>query len=136
MNSKNYYYTPADPEETYQRYERNYDGSIRFRGQPESLKSYAGVGPKNYHRSDERIYEEICEILTLDPDIDASGIEVEVKDGEVTLQGLVETKTLRGYAEDAVEHVHGVKAVHNLIRVPEHNRDQRRKLSYLPHKGR
>lgn len=130
MNGKNYYYTPNDSRETYQRYVRNDDGSIRFRGQPESLRSYAGSGPKNYHRSDERIYEEICEILTLDPDIDASGIEVEVKDGEVTLRGTVETKTLRGYAEDAIEHVFGVKGVHNLIEVPARSRDQRRKLAH------
>lgn len=130
MNGKNYFYTPNDPNETYQRYERNYDGSIRFRGQPESLQNYAGVGPKNYHRSDERIYEEICEILTLDPDIDASEIEVEVKDGVVTLRGLVETKTLRGYAEDAIEHVFGVNEVHNLIEVPEHSRDQRRRMAH------
>lgn len=122
MNGKNYYYTPNDPNETYHRYERTYDGSIRFRGQPEGLVNYAGVGPKNYHRSDERIYEEICEILTLDPDIDASEIGVEVKDGEVTLRGSVETKTLRGYAEDAVERVFGVKGVHNFIEVPARTR--------------
>lgn len=130
MNGNNYYYTPNDPRETYQRYERNYDGSIRFRGQPESLKSYSGVGPKSYHRTDERIYEEICEILTLDPDIDASEIQVEVQDGDVTLKGTVETKTLRAYAEDSISRVFGVNDINNQIEVPEHSRDQRRRASH------
>ncbi|MGZ3769939.1 MAG: BON domain-containing protein [Bdellovibrio sp.] len=114
-----FYYTPNDTRETYQRYERNYDGSLRFRKEPEPLKSYAGVGPKNYHRSDERIYEEICEILTLDPDIDASEIHVEVKDGLVTLSGTVETKTLKTYAKQAISNVFGVKEIRNEIKLPE-----------------
>ncbi|MGZ3775399.1 MAG: BON domain-containing protein [Pseudobdellovibrionaceae bacterium] len=122
MNGKNYFYTPNDPNETYQRYERGYDGSLHFRGQPESLRNYAGIGPKNYRRSDELIYEEICEVLTLDPDIDASEIDVKVHKGIATLSGEVETKTLRAYAEESIGHVFGIKEIRNIIKVPEHSR--------------
>lgn len=117
--AKDYYYSPIDPDETYQRYERNYDGSLHFRGDRGGLRNYSGIGPKNYKRSDERIYEEICEVLTLDPDVDATEIEVNVRDGEVTLSGAVETKSLARWAENAIEHVFGVKDINNRIKVPD-----------------
>lgn len=119
MADQNYFYTPNDPNETYQRYERKYDGSLQFKESFVSAKNYGGVGPKNYKRPDERIYEEICEVLTLDPDIDATEVEVDVKDGVVTLKGFVETKTLKRYAESAIEHIYGVKDIHNEITLPE-----------------
>src|SRR5687768_12261341 len=33
---------------------------------------YYGVAPKGYKRSDERIHEEVCEVLSMDSEIDAS----------------------------------------------------------------
>lgn len=41
--------------------------------------SMAGKGPKGYKRSDERIREDVCDCLTDDRHVDASGIEVKVK---------------------------------------------------------
>lgn len=117
MKPQDFYYMPNDPRETYKRYERNIDGSLRFHGSPEPLPNYRGKGPKNYRRSDEAIYEEVCEFLTLDPDIDASGVDVEVTHGQVTLSGEVETKYLKRYAEELVAQVPGVKDVANRIRV-------------------
>lgn len=79
--------------------------------------SFAGRGPKGYTRTDERIREDVCDRLSLDDDIDASEVEVQVKDGEVTLEGTVATRSMKHQAEDLVEDLPGVKDVHNRLRV-------------------
>lgn len=78
---------------------------------------YRGVGPKGYVRSDERIRELVCEELMDDPWVDASGIEVVVKDGEVTLSGTVNDRDAKRWAEEAAGHVGGTKHVQNNLRV-------------------
>jgi hypothetical protein len=78
---------------------------------------YAGLGPKGYRRSDERLKEEICERLTADSDVDASEIEVSVQSGEVTLEGSVHTRQMKRAAEDCAEAVSGAQQVHNRLRV-------------------
>ena len=83
--------------------------------------SYSGKGPKNWTRSDERIREEVCECLTYHPHIDASEIDVTVKDGEVTLTGSVGDRGSKRLAEDIVEDVRGVRDVHNQLRVLRQN---------------
>lgn len=80
---------------------------------------YTGRGPKGYQRSDERIREDICDRLTEHPAIDASEIEVEVKNGEVTLTGAVDSRAVKHLAEVMVETVAGVKDVHNQLRVSQ-----------------
>ena len=77
---------------------------------------YAGRGPKNYRRSDERILEDICERLMEHPSIDASDIEVSVNDGDVTLTGTVENRAVKHLSEAMAETVNGVKEVHNQLR--------------------
>jgi osmotically-inducible protein OsmY len=78
---------------------------------------HRGKGPANYHRSDERIREVLCEVLTDDDRIDATHIEVSVKNGEVTLSGTVDDRQMKRLAEDRAEGVSGVKDVQNLIRI-------------------
>lgn len=78
---------------------------------------YAGRGPKGYRRSDGRIHEDVCERLTDHPAIDATDIDVTVKDGDVTLSGRVESRAVKHLAETMVETVSGVKEVHNQLRV-------------------
>lgn len=78
---------------------------------------HRGAGPKGYQRSDERIKEEVCERLTWHGQIDASNIEIDVKDGEVTLRGQVEHKYEKRMAEDIIESIHGVKDIQNEIHV-------------------
>ena len=78
---------------------------------------YAGKGPKGYVRSDERIREDICDCLTIDSYIDASDIEVEVKGGEVHLEGMVRDRASRRRAEDLAENCSGVRHVQNNLRV-------------------
>ncbi len=77
---------------------------------------HAGRGPKNWKRSDDRIREDVNERLTDHPHIDASEIDVQVKDGEVTLTGNVEDRRTKRMVEDVVEGISGVKEVHNNLK--------------------
>ncbi|WP_414472436.1 BON domain-containing protein [Microvirga sp. M2] len=77
---------------------------------------HRGRGPKGYRRSDERIHEDVCERLMEDRFIDASNVEVTVKDGEVTLSGTVASRGLKYRAEDLAELASGVRHVQNNLR--------------------
>lgn len=79
-------------------------------------RNFRGRGPKGYRRSDERIREDVNDRLTEHAHLDASDIEVSVKDGEVTLTGKVFDRTDKRLAEDVVEEVAGVKNVQNNLR--------------------
>lgn len=83
----------------------------------DSIENYFGKGPKGYRRSDERIHEDICEILYHHPQIDASEIEVEVKNGVVSLGGSVESRRLKRLTEEVIENCPGIVDIHNQIRV-------------------
>jgi hypothetical protein len=78
---------------------------------------HVGRGPKGYQRADGRIEEDVNEMLTRDPDVDASDIEVKVQGGEVTLMGEVGSREEKRRAEDLAEQVSGVRDVHNQIKV-------------------
>jgi osmotically-inducible protein OsmY len=78
---------------------------------------YAGRGPKGYKRPDDRIHEDVCEVLTRHPGIDASEVDVRVNNGEVTLTGSVEDRQQKRLAEDAIENLPGVRDVNNQVRV-------------------
>ncbi|GHD05032.1 SWFGD domain-containing protein [Tianweitania populi] len=78
---------------------------------------HRGRGPKNYTRSDDRIREDVNDRLSDDQHLDASDIDVTVKDGEVTLGGTVQERFAKRHAEDLVERVSGVKHVQNNLRV-------------------
>ena len=74
---------------------------------------YRGRGPRGYVRSDERIREDVSDFLTDDPYLDASDIEVVVGNGEVTLNGTVDSRTAKRRAEDIAANVSGVRHVQN-----------------------
>lgn len=78
---------------------------------------HRGKGPKNYVRSLERIREDASDRLTEDPMVDASRIEIWIKDGELVLSGTVETRLEKRRAEYLVENVPGVNHVQNNLRV-------------------
>lgn len=80
-------------------------------------RDHRGRGPANYTRSDQRILEDVCDALTEDWDLDASGIQVTVQDGEVTLDGTVGSRFDKRRAEDCAEDVSGVGHVQNNLRV-------------------
>jgi len=83
----------------------------------ENRYGHAGRGPKGYVRTDERIREDVCDRLSWDDEVDATDITVRVENGEVTLEGSVETRHMKRLAEDIAEGVSGVTDVHNTVRV-------------------
>lgn len=92
------------------------EGYTMRRGETDvTRESHAGKGPRNFRRGDERIMEDVCEMLTRDADVDASDIEVSVKDGEVTLSGTVPDRRMKRRAEDVAERAAGVRDVHNRL---------------------
>lgn len=91
-----------------------------------SSGEFAGRGPKGYARSDDRIREEVSDQLTDDPSVDASEIEVEVKDGRVTLTGTCDDRQQKRRAEDIAERCSGVQDVMNHIRVEQSDRSSNR----------
>lgn len=78
---------------------------------------HVGRGPQGYQRSNERIEEDVNERLTQHGHLDASDVRVSVEDGEVTLEGTVESRRAKRLADDLTESVRGVRDVHNRLRI-------------------
>jgi osmotically-inducible protein OsmY len=74
-------------------------------------------GERRQQRPDESLAREIHEILTEDPELEASEIEVQVEGGAVTLIGIVDSSDAKLMAEELAESVTGVREVHNRLRV-------------------
>jgi osmotically-inducible protein OsmY len=91
---------------------REWDHSVA-----EAHGEHKGRGPRGYRRSDARMAEDINDRLTDDPHVDASDIEVSVKDGEATLSGTIYRREDKRRAEDIAEHVSGISHVQNNLRV-------------------
>lgn len=81
---------------------------------------HRGKGPKGYKKLDERIREDVCERLTFSQAIDASGFEVHVSEGLVSLEGVVESREQKRMAEELIEDLPGVKGVHNHLSIRAH----------------
>jgi BON domain len=93
------------------------NGSYGRASSGEYRGGYAGRGPKGYVRNDERIREDVCDRLNWNDEIDATEITVSVANGEVTLEGSVESRHMKRLAEDVAEVIPGVTDVHNRLRV-------------------
>lgn len=110
-------------------WDRTYDEVARWLGDEEAeyrrqmderrhaMRNNQGKGPKNYKRSDERIEDDVNNLLWANDMIDASDMEVKVENREVTLTGTVESRYEKRLAEDIAESVWGVIDVLNLVRV-------------------
>lgn len=107
----NYEYRPKKFEATPEEYPQ------RRSLHPDDRRSYSGVGPKNYKRTDTRIEEEVCNVLMKDRNIDASNIEVNVRDGVVTLSGTVDSRMDKIEAEMVIEGIAGVQDIQNDIKL-------------------
>jgi hypothetical protein len=77
--------------------------------------NHIGKGPRDYTRSDQRVHDDVCEILTRDKNVDASEVEVNVNSGVVTLTGKVEDRLMKKYTGKLVDNIPGVKDLHNLL---------------------
>jgi osmotically-inducible protein OsmY len=79
--------------------------------------SHTGPRPQFQRRSDDKIYEEIMELLTNNADLDATEVELHVESGEVTLTGTVDSRDAKWLTEDLVNSVTGVREVNNRLKV-------------------
>lgn len=98
-------------------YERSEQRGDYWHEDNDAAGRHRGVGPKGYKRSDARIHEDVCDCLTEDAWLDASGIEVGVRDGEVSLSGTIPSRQDKRRAEDLADRVSGVRDIRNNLRV-------------------
>lgn len=92
-------------------------GFYHYGGSKPESKNYEGLGPKGWKRTDQRIKEDVCLALERSFEVDASGLEVEVHDGCVSLKGEIKSVGMRRVAEDLVESVPGVVDVFSQLRI-------------------
>jgi hypothetical protein len=92
---------------------------------PSAHGRFRGVGPKGFRRSDDRIREEICERLTEAHEVDASDIDVHVRDGAVLLTGSVTSPRALRFAEQIADECGGVRVVENRLNVGRADREVR-----------
>ena len=95
------------------------DEDAERRRRMDERREHRGRGPKGYRRSDERIKEDVNDRLSDDYYLDASNVEVEVANSEVTLTGTVNNRNDKRRAEDLAESVSGVTNVENRLRVKQ-----------------
>ena len=112
----------AADRDPYARYERG--GYLKLHGpdygrNQDGTHSHHGLGPLDYRRSDDRVYEDVCEALTHHAEVDATEIEVKVNEGEVTLIGTVTSREQKRKAGFIADRIAGVRDVHNQLRIQE-----------------
>ncbi len=84
---------------------------------PSSRGRYSGYGPIGYTRPDDRIQDDVNDLLTWHSQIDATDVHVEVHNGVVTLTGVVASRRDKRLAEDIAESVRGVWDVNNQLSI-------------------
>jgi len=67
--------------------------------------------------SDDQIHDQVRLKLAGDADVKGGGLKVEVKDGFVTVKGIVDTPRAKDKVEHLVKRVKGVTGVKNLVEV-------------------
>jgi osmotically-inducible protein OsmY len=78
---------------------------------------FRGRGPRILVRSDTRLREDICELITRDDTIDPENVEIAVSGGVVTLTGTVAARAMKYRIEDLAQSVPGVREIDNRLRV-------------------
>lgn len=77
-------------------------------------QSHNGGG---HHRPSELIVQDVEERLSWSGGLDTSGVTVRAEDGEVILEGTVDSRPVKRMVEDLAESVAGVVDVHNRLRI-------------------
>jgi hypothetical protein len=94
-------------------------GEEQFRA--ERREERGGTQPGRQQRAkrrpDESLARDIAEVLTNDPELDATEIEVRVEGGAVTLLGTVNSSDAKLLAEELTESFPGVREVHNRLTI-------------------
>jgi osmotically-inducible protein OsmY len=120
-NQRDYYYAGSQQTSNREDFPGRED-DYGYGGMQPPRGQHYGRGPQGYKRSKDRIMEDVCETLMHHGDIDATNIRVQVDDnGEVTLEGTVDSRQTKRMAEDVIENVSGVEEVHNRLRVQGQN---------------
>ena len=65
--------------------------------------------------TDDHIHDEVMRRLADDPEVKGGNIDVQVKDGAVTLRGKVDGPKQRAKAEKLVKKVRGVRSINNQL---------------------
>jgi hypothetical protein len=78
---------------------------------------HAGKGPRGYRRPDDRIVEDVVGRLTHNPWVDATEVQVAANEGEVILEGTIQSREMKRIAEDEAYCVWGVRDVQNRLRI-------------------
>lgn len=117
----------SDMENIGEEFSNYYPHQVEHEGQYYGIDrrgKHYGKGPKGWRRTDERIQEDASEALYKDWHVDASHIEVSVKDACIYLRGSVGTREDKKRAERCVEHLSGVEDVHNELKIKRESEPQ------------
>ena len=74
---------------------------------------FRGVAPRNYAKTDARILEDVCELLTRHGELDVGDVDVHCRNGVIRLEGHVPVRWMRREIEAVAESVGGVNDVEN-----------------------
>ena len=77
----------------------------------------ATVSAQSSNKADDKLYDQVRLRLAGDPMVNGGALDVDVKDGAVTLRGKVRTDKARERAEKLAKKVKGVKSVTNEIKI-------------------
>jgi osmotically-inducible protein OsmY len=78
---------------------------------------FASAAEKNFAVTDDSLYDAVRRRLADDPVVKGGGIQVEVKDGNVTLRGKVDDDKARERAAKITKKIKGVRGVSNELTV-------------------
>jgi hypothetical protein len=74
---------------------------------------FMGIGPRNYTKTDQRILEDVCELLTRHGELDVRAVDVHCRNGVIRLEGSVPSRWARREIEAVADSVGGVQDVQN-----------------------
>ena len=77
----------------------------------------SGIWAAEKQVSDDQLYDTVRRKLANDADVKGGALEVDVKQGVVTLRGKVETEKQKSKAEKLAHKISGVKQVQNELQV-------------------
>jgi len=82
-----------------------------------SLTLFGVALAKEKNTSDDAIYDNVRRKLASDPVVKGGGLQVEVKEGVVTLRGTVEEEKQKAKAGKLAKGIAGVKSVDNQLQI-------------------